>query len=86
MPLDRRRLRRIVLFWVTRVTGVLMLLAAVYLMVAARPESTSRPILPLLATGTLAVALLLAAHFLQPRPVADEAAATKMTGADLPVD
>ena len=85
MPLDRPRLRRIVLFWVTRMTGVLMLLGVVYLMVVTRPESTDRPTLPLVAVGALAVALLVVAHLLQPRPDAVEAT-PEMARTDLPVD
>lgn len=85
MPLDRPRLRRLVIFWVTRVTGVLTLLAVVYLMVVARPDSSSRPTLPLVAVGALAVALLVVAHLLQPRPVAVEAT-PEMARTDLPAD
>ncbi|NUR09583.1 MAG: hypothetical protein HOQ22_04200 [Nocardioidaceae bacterium] len=62
MPLDRRRLHRLVLFWVARLTGVLALGAVLYLMV--RPPD--RPVLPLLAVGVLAVGLLVVAHVLEP--------------------
>ena len=85
MPVDRPRLHRLVLFWVARVTGALLLLTAVYLMVATRPETGDRPTTPLLAVGALAVALLVVAHLLQPRPV-PVPATTELAGTDAPLD
>jgi hypothetical protein len=85
MPLDRPRLRRLLLFWVTRVTGALLLLTVLYLMVAARPDGSDRPTLPLVAAGALAVALLVVAHLVQPRS-APVAVTPDLAGSDLPLD
>jgi hypothetical protein len=77
MPVDRQRLRRVALFWTTRVVGTLLLGAVLTLMVTTRPEASAPGprVFPIVAAGAVGVLLLVVAHFLQPEPSPPDPAA-----------
>jgi hypothetical protein len=72
MPIDRARAGRLLVCWSARLSGVLVLGVVLYLAVRPDTSADGRPVAALMAAGTVAVALLVVAHVLEPRQHADE--------------